>query len=120
MTGVETSFAIVLTTFPADGDATALARALVGERLAACVNILPPMQSIYRWQGAVDAADERQLIVKTSAARVEAVKARIAELHPYDEPEILVVPVTGGSVSYLRWLAESVTETANSTTHELS
>jgi periplasmic divalent cation tolerance protein len=100
--------AIVLTTFPADGDADALARALVGERLAACVNILPPMRSIYRWQGAVEEASERQLIMKTAASRVADLKRRLAELHPYDVPEILVLPVSDGGESYLEWIGDSV------------
>jgi periplasmic divalent cation tolerance protein len=99
------AYVIVLTTFPADGDAAALARTLVDERLAACVNVLPPMQSIYRWEGQVEAATERQLVIKTTAARVEELKARLDSLHPYDVPEFLVLPVSGGSDGYLRWLS---------------
>lgn len=99
------SFVIVLTTFPADGDARALARTLVDERLAACVNVLPPMESIYRWQGAVEEARERQLVVKTTTARVAALEARIGELHPYDVPELLVLSVVDGAADYLEWLA---------------
>jgi periplasmic divalent cation tolerance protein len=102
------SFAIVLTTLPADGDVESLARALVDERLAACVNILPAMQSIYRWEGKVEQASERQLIIKTAAAQVEDLKARIAALHPYDVPEMLVLPVSGGSEGYLQWIRDSV------------
>ena len=85
---------IVLSTFPADEDAAPLARALVEERLAACVNILPPMPSIYRWEGSVEQATEHQLIVKTTAARVDALRARLVELHPYDVPEIIVLPAS--------------------------
>ncbi len=98
---------IVLSTFPADQDAAALAQALVEERLAACVNVLPPMTSIYRWEGAVEQANEHQLVMKTTAGRVEALKARIAELHPYDVPEILVLSVTDGAASYLKWVHDS-------------
>jgi periplasmic divalent cation tolerance protein len=98
---------IVLSTFPADQDAAALARALVDERLAACVNVLPPMTSIYRWEGAVEQASEHQLVIKTTAGRVEALKARIAELHPYDVPEILVLSVIDGAASYLKWVHDS-------------
>jgi periplasmic divalent cation tolerance protein len=98
---------IVLSTFPADQDAAALAHALVEERLAACVNVLPPMTSIYRWEGAVERASEHQLVMKTTAGRVEALKARIAELHPYDVPEILVLSVTDGAASYLKWVHDS-------------
>ena len=90
------SFVIVLTTLPADGDAEAFARTLVDERLAACVNILPPMQSIYRWEGAIEQAEERQLIMKTAADRVEELKKRLVTLHPYDVPELLVIPVGDG------------------------
>lgn len=107
---IDQSFVIVLTTVPAEGDADALARALVDERLAACVNVLPPMSSIYRWEGTVEQASERQLIVKTTAARVEGVKRRINQLHPYDVPELLVLTVRDGAASYLQWLGDSVME----------
>jgi periplasmic divalent cation tolerance protein len=102
------SFVIVLTTFPEDGDAKPLARTLVEERLAACVNILPAMQSIYRWEGKVERASEQQLIIKTAAAHVEALKARIAAMHPYEVPEMLVLPVASGSEEYLQWIHDSV------------
>lgn len=98
---------IVLSTFPADQDAAALARALVEERLAACVNVLPPMASIYRWEGAVEQATEHQLVMKTTAERVDALKARIAELHPYEVPELLVLSVTDGGASYLKWVHDN-------------
>ena len=98
------SFVIVLSTFPADQDPTLLARTLVEERLAACVNVLPPMRSIYRWEGKVEEARECQLIIKTTAGRVEAVTARVASLHPYDVPEVLVLPIAAGADSYLQWL----------------
>jgi periplasmic divalent cation tolerance protein len=101
------SFVIVLTTFPADQDPASLARALVNERLAACVNVLAPMTSVYRWQGRVEHATEHQLIIKTTATRVEAVKARLADLHPYDVPECLVIPIAGGSEAYLQWLQDN-------------
>ena len=100
-------FVVVLTTFPADGDAQAFARRLVEERLAACINVLPPMASIYRWKGAVEQAEERQLLVKTVASNVDALIERIRALHPYDVPEILVLKVSSGSPDYLSWLAES-------------
>lgn len=98
---------IVLTTFPSDGDVAALAQALVSERLAACVNVLPQMESTYRWQGAVETASERQLIIKTESSRIESLKQRLAALHPYDVPELLVLAVADGGESYLRWIAES-------------
>ena len=101
-------FVIVLSTFPVDEDASALARALVTERLAACVNILPPMPSIYRWEGNVEVVHEHQLVIKTMAARVESLKQRLNELHPYDVPEILVLPLSDGAPAYLEWLRQAI------------
>jgi periplasmic divalent cation tolerance protein len=95
---------IVLTTFPADRDPVPLATALVDEHLAACVNVLPSMRSIYRWEGKVEEASEHQLVIKTRADRVDAVKTRLASLHPYDVPEMLVLPIIDGAASYLAWL----------------
>lgn len=99
---------IVLTTWPVDRDAAELAAPLVEERLAACVNVLPPMRSFYRWQGRVQVDAEHQVIVKTTAARVDALRARLSELHPYEVPEFVVVRIEAGSEAYLSWLAESV------------
>ncbi|MBI2828634.1 MAG: divalent-cation tolerance protein CutA [Acidobacteria bacterium] len=99
---------IVLTTLAADVDAGALARTLVAERLAACVNILPVMTSVYRWQGRVEEERERQLVIKTAADLVSALAARLGELHPYEVPEFLVLRVSEGSDAYLRWLRDSV------------
>ena len=101
---METGCVIVLTTIAAAADASALASTLVGERLAACVNVLGEMDSIYRWQGAVETERERQMIIKTTAAKVEALRARLHELHSYDVPEFLVLPIVGGSEPYLGWL----------------
>ena len=100
-------FVLVLTTFPAEGDAESLARKLVDERLAACVNVLPPMRSIYTWKGAIELSDERQLLIKTATHRVKELETRLKELHPYDVPEFLVIAVLEGSGDYLSWLAES-------------
>lgn len=99
--------ALVLTTLPPETDADAFARALVGERLAACVSILPEMRSIYSWKGSLEDARERQVLIKTTRERVPALQARIGELHPYEVPEFIVLPVADGSDPYLRWLAES-------------
>lgn len=106
----ETPFVIVLTTFPADREADPLAQALVDEGLAACVNVLPVMRSIYRWQGATERADERQLVIKTRRSRVGDLEARIRQLHPYDVPELLVIPILDGSADYLSWLAENTSK----------
>jgi periplasmic divalent cation tolerance protein len=98
---------LVLTTLAADADAAALARTLVDERLAACVNVLPAMTSIYRWQGAVEQDREQQLVIKTTADRLPALEGRIRQLHPYELPEFLVLPSSGGSSAYLHWMRDS-------------
>jgi len=99
-------YVLVLTTLPADADGPALARTLVEERLAACVNLLPAMESIFRWEGQVEHDTERQLVAKTSRERVPALWERIRELHPYEVPEFIVLPVLDGSDAYLRWIGE--------------
>ena len=102
-----TDFILVLTTLPADGEPEKLASQLVEERLAACVNILPAMRSVYRWKNAIERADERQLVIKTTRARVTALESRLRALHPYDVPEFVVLPIDSGSAAYLSWLTES-------------
>ena len=99
--------AIVLTTLGADADAASLARTLVDERLAACVNVLPPMTSVYRWKGAVEQDREQQLVIKTSRDRVAALESRLRQLHPYELPEFLVVDAAGAQ-AYLAWIADNV------------
>jgi periplasmic divalent cation tolerance protein len=98
---------IVLTTAPDGAHAEAWARILVDERLAACVNVHGPMTSVYRWQGRVEREEERQVVIKTTDDRVAPLGARLRELHPYELPELLVVPVAGGSESYLDWVRAS-------------
>ena len=100
-------YVIVLTTLPADADGRAFGRTLVEERLAACVNLLPVMDSVYRWEGQVEHDTERQVIVKTSRDRVAALWERIRELHPYETPEFVVLNIQDGSDAYLRWIGES-------------
>jgi len=90
---------------PDADSADRIATALVGEGLAACVNILPGMRSIYRWQGAVESADELLLLIKTSVRRVEAMTSRICQLHPYELPEVIAVEVAAGLPAYLAWIA---------------
>ncbi len=100
---------VVLITFPSDGDVTTFATALVHHGEAACVSVLPEMESVYRWGGAIEHARERQLIVKTTLAMVDPLKRRVARLHPYDTPEFLVLRVAGGEERYLAWIREATT-----------
>lgn len=100
---------IVLTNLPSREAAMQLARALVERRLAACVSLLAECSSVYRWQGAVETAQEVPLLIKTRTALYEAVEAAIRELHPYELPEIVAVTVQRGLPGYLEWI---VSETA--------
>ena len=101
-----TDIVLILTTVPDDDRAETLARALVEERLAACVNVQGPMVSVYRWKGAVERALERQIVIKTTRDRVLQVEERVRALHSYELPEFLVVPLDGGSEAYLGWVRE--------------
>ncbi|MFN4343234.1 MAG: divalent-cation tolerance protein CutA [Azonexus sp.] len=96
---------LVITNCPDEETANRIALAVVEARLAACVNILPRVQSIYRWQGAVESAAEVPLLIKTTAAAYPALEAAIRERHPYDVPEIIALPIAGGLPAYLNWLA---------------
>lgn len=99
-----TEVVLILTTVP-DGDlGEMVARKLVEERLAACVNLFAPMTSCYRWHSVLEREVERQLVIKTTRDRVAAVQARLAELHSYELPEFLVLPVLDGSSAYLEWV----------------
>ena len=87
-------------------EALALARILVGERLAACANVLGAAVSVYRWEGAVQEEDEVVLVAKTVEERVEAAARRIRQAHSYDSPCIVALPITGGDADFLSWVAE--------------
>ena len=95
---------MILTTAPADERAEAIARSLVDERLAACVNVHAPMMSFYRWKGSMERDAERQLVIKTTRGRVSQLRARLRELHPYELPEWVVIPVLEASPEYLEWV----------------
>lgn len=97
---------VVLTTCPDAVTARRIARTLVEERLAACGNVVPGLTSIYRWQGAVETADECLLILKTREDRIPALAARLGALHPYDVPEVLALPVADGTGPYVAWVRE--------------
>jgi periplasmic divalent cation tolerance protein len=96
---------LVLTTVPSPDLGEQIARAVVESGLAACANLLPAMTSIYRWKDQVQRDTESQLVIKTVRASVDAVHALVSELHPYDLPEFIVVPVEGGDPAYLAWVA---------------
>jgi periplasmic divalent cation tolerance protein len=104
MAETETNVRVVLTTAPNAEVGGLIARALVEEGLAACVNVIPGVRSLYRWEDEIQDDPEVVLIVKTRADRWEALAARIEDLHPYDVPEVLVLPAVGGSIPYLRWI----------------
>lgn len=99
---------VVLTTVGSDFEARALAEALVEARLAACVNIIDRMHSVYRWEGRVQHDDEQLLLIKTTDARVEALREELFRRHPYDVPEFVVMPIESTSDAYGAWLLESV------------
>ena len=99
---------LILTTAPSHSEARKIARALVEKKLAACVNIVPKVESIYRWQGKVETAQEWMLVIKTSQKRAKAVEETIKELHSYDLPECISVVIDGGTKEYLQWLSDQV------------
>jgi len=100
----ETSILLCLCTCPDAASAQRLAETLVGERLAACVNRLPGVLSTYRWQDKVQTDGEELLLIKTTAERFEALKARLLALHPYELPELIALPVERGHATYLDWV----------------
>jgi periplasmic divalent cation tolerance protein len=100
---------VVLVTCGSEEEASRIARALVSERLAACVNIFDsPVRSVYRWKGRIETAMEHLLVIKTRRARVRALEAAVKRLHSYHTPEIITLPVAEGSRAYLAWLDECV------------
>jgi periplasmic divalent cation tolerance protein len=101
---------IVLTTAGSEDEARKIARHLVENRLAACVNLIPRMESVYRWQGKVESATELLLLIKTTVERFPAVRDAIRQLHSYEVPECIVLPIEDGSAPYLHWLGEAVEE----------
>ena len=97
-----------LCTCPDQASARRIAAALVEQRLAACVNVLPGVHSVYRWHDAVEHADEVLLLVKTTRAALPALQSRLQALHPYELPELLAVECAGGLPAYLGWIADNV------------
>jgi periplasmic divalent cation tolerance protein len=95
---------LVISTCAAEADAERLARALLDARLAACVNLVPGVRSLYRWKGEIESEAEFMLIIKTSRDLFPALRAEIEKLHPYELPELLALPVLAGAENYLSWL----------------
>ena len=107
-------FVLALTTLPTDYDAVSLAKDLVGSGLAACVNILPAVRSVYTWDGVPQVDAEQQLLIKTTSDLVDPLWEALQPRHPYEVPEFIVVPVVDGSEEYLRWVEKNVGPRAES------
>jgi periplasmic divalent cation tolerance protein len=101
---------VVLVTVPTREAGERIAEIVVGERLAACVNIVGPIRSIYRWEGVVQRDDEHLLIIKTTQPRYAALEARVLAVHPYQSPEVIALPIVAGAESYLAWLNTETSE----------
>jgi len=99
---------IILTTAGSEDEAKKIAHALVDRQLAACINIVPQIESVYRWQGKVESEREWLLLIKTTAEKSSAVRDAIRELHSYDLPECIAITIEDGSPAYLQWIADSV------------
>jgi periplasmic divalent cation tolerance protein len=103
---------LVMVTAGSEEQAATIGRALVGERLAACVNIVGPIRSIYRWQGEVQNDSEYLMLIKTRASLVSKIERRVRELHSYEVPEVIALLISGGSKPYLDWLLDSTSSAA--------
>jgi periplasmic divalent cation tolerance protein len=99
---------LVLTTTGSEAEARTIAHALVEQKLAACVNIIPRIQSVFHWQGEIEESEEYLLLVKTTAEHFTKVRDAIKELHSYDLPECIALPVSDGSEPYLKWIESSL------------
>ena len=105
---MSSDFVVALSTLPSEEKAAALARTLVEEGLAACVNVLPIARSIYKWKGALVEEPEVLCLIKTRRDRLEALRARLVSLHPYEVPELLALDVAAGHAPYLAWIDSSL------------
>jgi periplasmic divalent cation tolerance protein len=105
MNGPATDFIVVLVSVGSTDEGERIAEALVTEQLAACVNLIGPIRSIYTWKGALQRDEERLLLIKTRAALFDALECRVRALHSYETPEVIALPITAGSPPYLAWLA---------------
>ena len=107
MEPIQSDCIVVYITAPTVEDAQSLARSLVKEKLAACVNIIPGIQSIYQWNDAIETDQELLLICKSRTERFDSLKKRVQALHPYDVPEIISIPIQNGSEPYLNWVRDN-------------
>ncbi|TXI30013.1 MAG: divalent-cation tolerance protein CutA [Nitrosomonas oligotropha] len=98
---------LIISNFPDQKTATLLAEALMEQRLAACVNVLSPCVSIYRWQGKIESAGEVPVLIKTRKQHYDRVEQLIKMMHPYELPEVIMVPITGGLPAYLQWITDT-------------
>lgn len=101
-------YLLVLTTIGSEAEAARLGRSLVGKGLVACVNDVGPVRSVFTWKGKVEEAEERLLLMKTRSDRYPDLEAAIQELHPYDVPEVIAIPIEAGSKAYLSWIDENI------------
>jgi periplasmic divalent cation tolerance protein len=101
---------LVLSTFPDADTARRIGTTLVEEKLAACVNLLPQIESIYRWKGGIETSSEVLALIKSTTWKYQLLEARILELHPYEVPEIISVRIDAGHLDYVRWIEQSVME----------
>ena len=101
-------FYLVLTTMKARAEAERMAKKIIGEKLAACVNVVPSISSTYRWKGKIERSRETLLLIKTSGEKLDKLIKRIKKLHSYEVPEIIVLPIERGLPEYLKWLKESL------------
>jgi periplasmic divalent cation tolerance protein len=108
----DTEAIVVLLTAASSEEAARLAEMLIGSQLAACVQIMPAMESVYRWQGKIERQSEVLLIAKTVRSRFEELEREVRALHSYETPEIVALPVTASSAPYLKWLSTSVAATS--------
>lgn len=114
MSAVARDFRMVFVMAANEDEAGRIAQALVAERLAACVNIVGPVHSVYRWRGTIENASEYMLVIKTSMRHFSKLERRVRELHSYEVPEIVAVTLAAGSKPYVAWLAESTRQAAPS------
>ena len=104
---METDARVVLCTVPAGEIAISIARQLIQRRLAACVNVIPGITSIYRWKGSVETETEQLLVIKTRESLLDSLQQTLQDLHPYELPEIIAVPIVCGLPAYLAWIDEN-------------